>query len=939
MAACTAIIAVAALSTMGGGASGESNALVAAISRATATLTGRDSGATSNAAHAEPGQVGARSLHARVEADPRPDSMSSDESDLRGSEAQGRDADRHDPRRGPPGTLEMELSVLHDHHGITALPDLGPLIDPDLVRLASDYNNPLRPGQELYPRPSRQLEEKARAKSEPVEGPAGLEDGAVAATTETCDSKQFSSVSGSELVSSIKAASLDCLDTLHSLTGTDAGATFAESKMITVANAITSHSAGYDGTNSNGILNLMYFMRAGYYVQYYQKSAVGEYGTSLTAAIRNALDKFSANTNFKKVDDANGEVLESYFILVIGSDSVTYKLPVFKDMYARYDNSWNNYNWMRLALDRTLIALSKKNKIGSELGQYVQTDTSIITSLYNLVDRNFLVLYSKHYYVIMSAVGEMTRFMQHGGAAEAAASSRVKNLLAKSSPINGSVTAGVWMRLAEAVSSYDAANCSAYGTCNYKESVMADVFPDTHVCSSTLKIRAQSMLASELSATCAELSGQESFFHSKLMTNKVPVADDNTSSLEVFAFNSKFMYDAYGHALFGIDTNNGGKYLEGKPAAVGNQAKFIAHEAQWERAKFSIWNLNHEYVHYLDGRFNTYGDYALGQTAKTRWWIEGLAEYVSYEYMKIGAHQAIAQARLATYPISTIFKNDKNSGQTRTYQWGYLAVRYMFEKRPGKVSSILSYLRSAPDYSDYAGYMNDIGTSLDVDFKNWLACVGNVGAQGCPMNKPPTADFKSIISGLTVQFADYSKDVDGSIASQTWSFSDGATVTGLFPVKRFSAPGTYDVTLKVVDDKGAESIVRDSVTVAEFPTCSDPDARRLGQSCKRTASTVLYGGTYRAAFYVTVPVGIKQLRITLGGGTGEADLYVLGPSSVNPAPVTWADQTWNMYRSIQPGNGESILIDRPIPGVHTLAVYSKGGVASGMTISSQFVTN
>jgi hypothetical protein len=35
-----------------------------------------------------------------------------------------------------------------------------------------------------------------------------------------------------------------------------------------------------------------------------------------------------------------------------------------------------------------------------------------------------------------------------------------------------------------------------------------------------------------------------------------------------------------------------------------NSAEYVAY-----LRKGKVWNLNHEFVHYLDGRFNTYGDY------------------------------------------------------------------------------------------------------------------------------------------------------------------------------------------------------------------------------------------------------------------------------------------------------------------------------------------
>ena len=69
-------------------------------------------------------------------------------------------------------------------------------------------------------------------------------------------------------------------------------------------------------------------------------------------------------------------------------------------------------------------------------------------------------------------------------------------------------------------------------------------------------------------------------------------------------------------------------YLEGDPSNPDNQANFVAYEASYANADHYVWNLEHEYVHYLDGRFNLYGDFN-APTADIVWWSEGVAEYVS----------------------------------------------------------------------------------------------------------------------------------------------------------------------------------------------------------------------------------------------------------------------------------------------------------------------
>ena len=77
-----------------------------------------------------------------------------------------------------------------------------------------------------------------------------------------------------------------------------------------------------------------------------------------------------------------------------------------------------------------------------------------------------------------------------------------------------------------------------------------------------------------------------------------------------------------------------------------------------------------------------------------------------------------------------------NSGQVRIYNWGYLATRYMFEKRASDVASILGYVRPG-NYAGYETFMNGLGTRYDADFRAWLPCVADPGGSGCGGTTPP----------------------------------------------------------------------------------------------------------------------------------------------------------------------------------------------------------
>ena len=95
---------------------------------------------------------------------------------------------------------------------------------------------------------------------------------------------------------------------------------------------------------------------------------------------------------------------------------------------------------------------------------------------------------------------------------------------------------------------------------------------------------------------------------------------------------------------------------------------------------------------------------------------------------------------------------------------------------------------------------------------NRFLYVGFIGGGGG--NAPPTANFTFSCSGLTCSFTDTSTDGDGTIASRSWSFGDGGTSTATNPAHTYAAGGTFDVTLTVLDNGGAQDSETKPVTVS-----------------------------------------------------------------------------------------------------------------------------
>ncbi|WP_196138693.1 collagenase [Aliikangiella sp. G2MR2-5] len=272
-------------------------------------------------------------------------------------------------------------------------------------------------------------------------------------------------------------------------------------------------------------------------------------------------------------------------------------------------------------------------------------------------------------------------------------------------------------------------------TSNASEPHLDKVLGQSYVCSDTAVIRSENLTLQEQKSTCSKLSEIESIFHGVFNTKGKPVENDHNLSIRVnvYASRDSFVKNAKQH--FNMPTDNGGMYLEGLPDKEHNQAEFVTYQREVNNRKV-IWNLEHEYVHYLDGRFNLYGDFCASlhdshsppeNCAKpapllphTVWWTEGVAEYIAWGKQNSRALQAINKSKVP-FKLSELFDTsyEHNGGSERVYSWGYFAVRYMMEEEREKVEQMLLFLRRG-DYPRYQALVRHWGISMDEDFRRWL---------------------------------------------------------------------------------------------------------------------------------------------------------------------------------------------------------------------------
>ena len=158
-------------------------------------------------------------------------------------------------------------------------------------------------------------------------------------------------------------------------------------------------------------------------------------------------------------------------------------------------------------------------------------------------------------------------------------------------------------------------------------------------------------------------------------------------------------------------------------------------------------------------------------------------------------------------------------------------------------------------------------------------------------NQAPVADFSATCSALRCDFQDLSSDPDGSIASRSWDFGNGAGSAVSNPFNVYSAAGNYPVKLTVTDDKGV------SRTKSKDVNAKDPIVTSL--SCVDGSAP---GG------FVTCTLKLEQeagFKVVLNSASCEAHGNVFRTT----APVGASLTDDGCYERV----GKELVFDGPFP--------------------------
>ncbi|HWR27556.1 MAG TPA: PKD domain-containing protein, partial [Candidatus Thermoplasmatota archaeon] len=121
----------------------------------------------------------------------------------------------------------------------------------------------------------------------------------------------------------------------------------------------------------------------------------------------------------------------------------------------------------------------------------------------------------------------------------------------------------------------------------------------------------------------------------------------------------------------------------------------------------------------------------------------------------------------------------------------------------------------ATGYFDGSALFGETTLTTQGDYDVFIAKLSHDG-----VNQPPVADFsyspeKPVVGQMVTFDASHSHDPDGDIVSYVWDFGDETAGTGMTADHVYSGPGSYDVSLTVMDRESLEDTLIKQIEVSD----------------------------------------------------------------------------------------------------------------------------
>ncbi len=541
----------------------------------------------------------------------------------------------------------------------------------------------------------------------------------------------WASYSGSALVQQLKAATDydGCLRTLFSFDASYGPSLFSNANVAIVAQEMYSISISHDGTLNSGMLGLATYLHAASYHDFFQTSV--NFDANSTQKYNNAVESFANNAHLWDVTENALLILDEYLIMC-DATGLRHKPAIINVVKTAMKNLTVLDNWKTIVNDDALMQkyVTAYNRMFFLMFRGIQPVDPLFESALN-TDSEFISLMSKLAtdselktnntleLIPNNSIGEMVRMMT-----SSVLKPKVEPYLADIVKTLPRLTPN-WYRIIKAIN--ESGNCSAYSLCENIDAIKSEIdnmlFPNTFTFDDG-KLVVKTPLSYETVLPLYYASKQVQAQVFRFIETDAAVANDPNIKLNMVVYGTLANYQDWQTLLNGIDTNNGGMYIE-------RGATFYTYERTTMESTFSLEELfRHEYVHYLQGRYMAngfWGESPIYKNNRLVWFEEGMAEHFagSTDTQGVTIRESQGSAIKNEGPseymtVSQILSADYNNG-FKFYRYGNMLWSHWFKNDMATAKELVRLVR-ADDVAGYDAKINQLkaNSALQTSFVNYL---------------------------------------------------------------------------------------------------------------------------------------------------------------------------------------------------------------------------
>lgn len=506
----------------------------------------------------------------------------------------------------------------------------------------------------------------------------------------TCASAQVAGLTPAQLVAWLEGNPAGCVNDIAWTLDANLRGVLSTAHLTAVLNRIAAVGALYQGDDQQHLRSLMLFVHAAYYLKFYNAGDPGLFTLAATsAAAIAAFDAFAASNHVADFNATAASIAYDWVCAVDGAvlgDRYYAQWVAIVQAFNAEPQRRGDYG-QGLAVWSVLLAVKRQIDINAAFKAAVNESLIDAAGVLALND----TLPSVNDYLPGNAINRVLRSICNAvpawKAAAVAALSSARSTWPHLSP--------PWLWAVEALD-----NCNgcldSQGVSICKAAAIADLeaqyLPNTYTFDDGALVVRTPLPLPQVQTLYHAAKIVEAQFN-RLTQTITPLPGDPNGTLTMIVFGDCESYRNFAPFMYGIDTNNGGMYLEGR-------GTFYTYERTNDT--YTLEELfRHEYTHYLVGRFIAQGmwnETPIYQNNRLVWFDEGMAEFCTWSTPDTGIKvrrrlvQMVQQDGQNRMTVSQILH--ATYGNFDFYRYAALLFAYWYKNDLPKLLTLIELVRA-----------------------------------------------------------------------------------------------------------------------------------------------------------------------------------------------------------------------------------------------------